>query len=220
MAWQYTEYAGCPTITDREKKQFKFGIILDVDTTDIKERSIDTPDGPIKRLEFRTNNKLRPRYYMRIGNNKSSVLNLDFNRVEGLKRRIWTDQGIVEMQGVEYQSLKSQIIDTGNFDTFKLLGKYAVRRFPAIAQEIVLPLETLLADIPEDQIDEIKKYTEACQSFPSWESVQRDISNEFYQYFIIYTRYENRNNSLEKRTDLFTKEQVKFLDELVKPLQS
>lgn len=219
MVWKYTEYAGCPTITDWIEKKFKFEITLDVDTIDITENSIETSEGIINTLKFETNNKLRPRYYMRIGDNKNSFLNLYLDRLKGLRRNIWTDKGVVEIGGLEYQSLKPQLIDTGNFDDFKKIGKYAVRRFPEISKEVILPPENFPKDIPNEEYDEIRRFTEACESFP-WELTQKDLSKEFYDTFVLFTHYEINEGELQQKKKSFSDEEKKVLLEIVKPLSA
>lgn len=219
MVWRYTEYAGCPSLTDWVEKQFKLGIILDVDTTDIIENLIDTPEGTIKKLQFKTNDTLRPRYCMRIGENRSSVLNIDFDKVMGLKRRIWNDEGLVEMQLENYRVLRQCVVDVGNFNDFKVIGEYAVKRFPEISKEIVLPTSNFLSDILDDDHEEIARYVQASQSFPDWKVVQNDISKDFYQNFRLYTLFENIGNRLEKRRRPFSDEEKRILLEIVQPLK-
>ena len=220
MAWQYTEYADCPTLTDWVDRRFKFGITLDVVTTDIVERTEETPEGrEITTLEFLTGSKLIPYMDMRVGENRNSILNLAFNKIYGLQRRMSTNQGVVEVGGVDYSAFKEQNIDTGSYEDFRTLGEYAVRRFPAISREIFLPPDNFLADIPEDELEEISKYAESCQSFPSWERVQKDLSNDFYEAFKLFMHFEVVKHNVQKRQHPFTQEQIQELERLVEPLR-
>ena len=132
---------------------------------------------------------------------------------------MWVEEGIVNVGGHNYRASKLQPIDAGNFDDFKLFGEYAVRRFPGIAKEIMLPPENFLSEIPEDDLDEIRTYAESRDSFPSWEAIQKDLASEVYHNFRIYMRWESKKGHLEKRTNPFTDEQLDFLEELIQPLK-
>lgn len=221
MVWCYTEYSKCPTLTDWTKKCPKFSITLDADIIEIKPLKLETPLGSINSLEFKTNNILRPRFYMRVGQNKSSLLNLELDLAKGLVKRIWSEgKEIFEVNGLpgEYHELKTQRIDTGNFDNFMKIGKYAIRRFPKIADEISSHLESD-EDIPDDEIETIKKYSDKINEIPSLDIMQKELSKDFYKIFIIYTIYENVDNKISKRKNPFTKEEMQKLYDLVKPLK-
>ena len=221
MAWRYTEYAGCPQLTDWIDKQFKFGIVLDEDVTDIKPKFVETPDKVYETLEIKTNSILRPRFYMRIGENKSSILNYEFDLLKGLERRLWTlDQNLTIIRNFpgEYHTLTTKQIDTGEFEDFMRIGKYAVDRFPKIAEEITQSPYLFQNDVPEDEIELIEKYFDKIEQLPSLDLTQRDLSRDFYNIILVYFEFEISSKGLIPRKNTFSKDQVQELKKLVEPL--
>ncbi len=223
MVWRYTEYAGCPYLTDWDKKKFKFGIILDEDTITGNPLTLEeTIPHLIDVSKLPTNGVLRPHFYMRVGENSSSVFNLDFDRNKGLVRRMWTlEPGIVEIRGFpgEYQRLNPQKVDVGEFDDFKKIGEYAVRRFPFIAHEITESPYKFQEDVPDEEREAIESCFERVDIMPSWEVTQKYLSNDFWGLFSVYTLFEVGKDGLGQRQNPFTQEQVQELHRLVEPLK-
>lgn len=223
MVWRYTEYSGCPQLTDWDKKQFKFGIILDEDTIIGEPMNVEHAQDLIDVIQLPTNGILRPHFYMRVGENSSSVFNLEFDRNGGLVRRIWTfEPGTTIIKGFlgEYQKIIPQKIDAGKFEDFKRMGEFAIRRFPKIAEEIPASPQGFNEDVPDDEKKEVEVYFEKVDTMPSWEAVQRDLSNDFWSLFSVYIIFEVGKSGSTIRQNPFTPKQVQELQELVEPLKN
>ncbi len=223
MVWQYTEYAGCPYLTDWKEKQFKFAIILDEDAITGEPLTIKSVQDLASFVQLPSNGVLRPHFYMRIGENSSSVLNLEFERNSGLVRRMLTfDPGTVKIKGFSggYQNARPRKVDGVDFDDFLRIGEYAVRRFPRIADEITVSPYEFISDIPEDEMEEIEGHYEKTTGFPSWEAVQGDLAKDFWCIFQIYAVFEvGKEGWLVRRQNSFTQEQILELYKLVEPLK-
>lgn len=222
MVWRYTEESRCPNITDWVGQKFKFGICLDEDATDIGTRLIETATGVYEQLQVKINGKLRPRFYMRVGENTNSVLNYEFDLYQGLVRRLWTFGSdlisIASLPG-EYQRLTPNVLDTGEFQDFFALGSYAVERFPKIAEEVVMSPFLYQDDVPEEDRPSIEACFHKTEDVPSWGITQRDLSKAFHDLIAVYSVFEATKKGLEKRKSPFTEQQVKKLLRLVEPLK-
>jgi len=224
MTWRYTEYAGCPYLTDWADKKFKFGIILDEDTIIGQPLTVRSVQDLAEFVNLPTNGILRPRFYMRIGSNSSSVFNIEFDRNRGLVRKITSFvPGTVEVEGLsgEFTEFKEQKIGVGGFEDFKRIGEYTVRRFPFIASDLSQSPYGSNADIPDNERDEIEACYEKVLGFPNLEQLQRDLSHDFWNLFTVYTMFEVGNDGIVgRRQNPFTQEQIQELIKLIEPLRN
>ena len=214
MVWRYTEYSKCQQLTDWKDYKFKCEIILDSDVVDLRTKFIRTSSGVLGNLEIKTNDKLRPRFYMRIGENKSLIFNYELDILNGLKRILYKIEN-----SEEYSILTPRFIDNGEFEDFVEIGKYAIERFPKISEEIVQSPKLFESDVPEDEVELVEKYFDELEKFPSWDLIQRSLSKEFSDIIKLYSQFEFYQKKLISRKNLFTQEQIQELSNLVEPLK-
>lgn len=220
MAWQYSEYERIwPNITDWVDKEFKFGIELD----DIPINQYFQTEAT--RLAFKLDGKIQPYFSMRIGKTSEGFCNLHLNHY-GLNKVVYTREGEA-LTGVFPGYIKPPVsIDgflgryieqsaKGTYEDFLILGKYAVKRLPEIAREIVNSPDQFLKDIPCDRVAEIIRDRENCLAVPSWKIMQKDICSAFATVYAFYTIHEWRGKEILTREPKFTPEQFAELKELL-----
>ncbi len=214
MAWQYTESFDAPYLTDWIKRDFKFGIENHGKVIGTKKVEVKLPSGrTIDAIQYETDKRWLPCFHMRVGSNKSSMLNLKLTN-RGLVKELWTPEKSEEGRLFSYQPT-----GYGQFDDFKMIGEYGVRRLPTIASEIVLPPERFPDDIPQSAVEEIQQFRENCLSVASWEKTQADICYHFFNYFVVSMFSEvDKRGRLRKRRKPWSEEQESELKTLVEPL--